>query len=59
MNRSVNKAKKEIWLRLQAYVGDDDLWESMVTDDNFHPVAIEKARWSIFDQLEKNYNLKL
>jgi len=50
---SITKAKKDIWLRLQAYVGDDDLWESEIIDENWNPTAFEKARHSIFEQLER------
>jgi len=50
---SVNEAKKEIWLRLQAYVGDPGMWESEITEENWKPAAFEKALTSIFYQLEK------
>jgi len=50
---SVNAAKKEIWLRLQAYVGDPEIWETEITEENWKPAAFEKALTSIFNQLEK------
>jgi len=53
MKRSVTEAKKIIWLRLQAYVGDDELWHEMTFDDDLHPSSVEKARHSIFEQLER------
>ena len=53
MNRSVNDAKKEIWLMLQASVGDPDLWDDFTFTDNLHPDAVAKARNTIFNQIER------
>ena len=53
MNRSHNDAKKAIWQMLQAYVGDDDLWDHLTYEDNIHPDAVGKARDFIFYQLER------
>ena len=50
---SINKAKKEIWINLQALVGDPDYWETTIEDDNWSPKAFEKALDSVFWQLEK------
>ena len=53
MRNSVNEAKKEIWLRLQAYVGDPDIWESEIIDYDWNPKAFDKALTSIFNQIER------
>ena len=53
MNRSVNDAKKEIWLMLQASVGDPDLSDHLTYTDNLHPDAVTKARNAIFNQIER------
>ena len=53
MKRSVNEAKKAIWLQLQAYVGDDELWGDLTFMDDLHPDSVNKARQSIVDQLER------
>ena len=53
MRNSVNEAKKGIWLHLQALVGDDEFWESTIIDEDWNTTAFEKARWAIFDQLER------
>ena len=58
MNRSVNDAKKEIWLMLQASVGDPDLWDDLTFTDNLHPDAVAKARNTIFNQIERSYNVR-
>jgi len=50
---SINKAKKEIWLRLQAYTADMELWESDIIEDNWSPIAFDKALTSIFNQIER------
>jgi len=52
-DRSVNRAKKAIWLMLQAYTNDDELWDDLTFDDDFHPDTVIKARQSIIDQLER------
>jgi hypothetical protein len=53
LNRSVNEAKKAIWLRLQAYTGDDELWDDLTFEDDFHPDTVIKARETIINQLER------
>ena len=53
MNNSINEAKKEIWLNLQALVGDSDYWESTIEDMKFNEVSFKKALESIFWQMEK------
>jgi len=53
VRNSVNQAKKEIWLDLQAHVGDPERWESSIEDGNWNPEAFDKALTSIFWQLEK------
>ena len=53
MRNSVNEAKKLIWLRLQAYASDDDLWESDIIEDNWNPKAFDKALTSIVNQIER------
>jgi len=50
--KSINKAKKEIWLNLQALVGDPDYWESTIDDMDFNKISFEKALNSIWWQLE-------
>jgi len=50
---SINKAKKEIWINLQALVGDPDYWETTILDDNWNEAAFDKALTSIFWQIEK------
>ena len=52
-NGSVKDAKKAIWQMLQAYTGDDDLWDHLTFDDNLHPDAVTKARNAIFNQIER------
>ena len=53
MNRSENDAKKAIWSRLQAYTLDDELWDDLTFEDDFHPDSVIKARQSIVNQLER------
>lgn len=53
MNRSVNDAKKAVWLMLQAYAGDDELWYDLTYDDDLHPDSVKKARQSIINQLQR------
>jgi len=50
---SINKAKKEIWLRLQAYTTDESMWESEIEDNNWSWVAFDKALTSVFNQIER------
>lgn len=50
---SINKAKKQIWLHLQALVGDPEFWESTIIDDDWNQTAFDKALTSVFWQLEK------
>jgi len=50
---SINKAKKEIWLRLRAYTADMELWESDIIADNWSSKAFEKALDSIFNQISR------
>jgi len=50
--KSINKAKKEIWLNLQALVGDDDFWVTTIDDLNFNEISFKKALNSIWWQLE-------
>jgi len=51
--KSINKAKKEIWINLQALVGDPDYWDTTILDDNWNETAFDKALTSIFWQIEK------
>jgi len=51
--KSINKAKKDIWLNLQALVGDPEFWESTIIDDDWNQIAFDKALTSIFWQIEK------
>jgi len=50
---SIRDAKKLIWLRLQAYASDDDLWEEEIHEDNWSPTAFDKALTSIVEQIER------
>jgi hypothetical protein len=50
---SIKEAKKVIWLRLQAYCSDDELWESEIYDENWSPTAFHKALTSIVNQIER------
>ena len=51
--KSINKAKKEIWTNLQALVGDPDYWETTIEEDNWSPTAFDKALTSVFNQIER------
>jgi len=50
---SINKAKKLIWVHLQALVGDPEFWESTIIDENWSQTAFDKALTSVYWQLEK------
>jgi len=50
---SINKAKKEIWEDLQAFVGDIERWEQTIEDGNWSPTAFKKALNSIYNQIER------
>ena len=51
--KSINKAKKDIWLSLQAYTQDMDLWDTDIELDNWDEKVFKKALDSIFWQIEK------
>ena len=50
---SINRAKKEIWQRLQSLVGDPEFWESTIIDCDWDQTAFDKALNSVYWQLEK------
>ena len=52
MKTSINEAKKAIWLRLQSYVSDPDMWESEIEEENWDPDVFDNALTLIFLQLE-------
>jgi len=51
--KSINKAKKEIWLSLQASTQDDELWDTDIEIDNWNRKVFKKALDSIFWQIER------
>jgi len=51
--KSINKAKKDIWLSLQAYTQDDEIWETDIELSNFDKKVFKKALDTIFWQIER------